>query len=65
MTTDQTLHHRGLYVEGRFFGNSFETARSFAFALANEYMRPINVDYNAPSESPPITPLFRAEPVRA
>ena len=63
MITDHTFHNRGLYVEGRYFGDRFEHARSFAFSLACEYMRPVKVWFNAPAETPPTTALYTAEPV--
>lgn len=62
MITDTTFRHRGLYVEGRYFGNDGEQATSFAFALACEYMRPIKVWFNAPNESIPTVPITTAHP---
>ena len=53
MIIDHTFKHPGLYVEGRYFGDKFNEARSFAFALACEYMRPIKVWHNAPTERHP------------
>lgn len=64
MQIDHTYHQKGLYVEGRYFGDNFEHARSFAFALACEYMRPIKVWFNAPAEAPPTIELHTAQPVR-
>jgi hypothetical protein len=62
MINDPTFRHRGLYVEGRHFGADFDCARSFAFALAVEYIRPIKVWFNAPNEAFPTTELFTAQP---
>ncbi len=63
MINEHTFHHRGFYVEGRYFEDDLPAAHSFAFALACEYMRPIKVWHNAPSQPVRTTPVEVVHPL--
>lgn len=61
-TTPQSLRLPGFYVEGRHFGNRLRHAESFAFALACEYMREINVVHNSPPDPQPQRVILTRSP---